>query len=116
MLTLNWHPFHPSVTAVAHERSWSFFQKCWWQVTPKQAYTLDPTQSEWTDYATVQTQCGNLSGDKLTGNLPGNTLPQSSQLAEPLWTHSGLQSGISVHKLIYTSEEKEKKKKRAGGE
>ena len=25
-----------------------------WQVTPKHAYTLDPTKSEWADYAAVQ--------------------------------------------------------------
>ena len=27
---------------------------CRWQVTPKHTYTLDPTKSEWVDYATVQ--------------------------------------------------------------
>ena len=32
--------FHPCVTAVAHKRSWSFCQKCRWQVTAKHAYTL----------------------------------------------------------------------------
>ena len=39
--------FHPHVTAVACKRPWSFCQKCRWQVTPKQAYTLNPTKSEW---------------------------------------------------------------------
>ena len=34
------YPFHPRVTAVAHKRSRSFCQKCWWQVTAKHAYTL----------------------------------------------------------------------------
>ena len=28
-----------------------FCQKCRWQVTHKHAYTLDPTNSEWADYA-----------------------------------------------------------------
>ena len=41
----------------------------------------------------------------------GNIRPQSSQLAEPLWTDPGLKSGISVRKLISTLKEKEKKKK-----
>ena len=34
------YPFHPYVTAVARKRSWSFCQKCRWQVTAKHAYTL----------------------------------------------------------------------------
>ena len=55
---------------------------CRWQVTPKHAYILDPTKSEWADYAAVQTQCGNL--------------------AEPQWTDLGLKSGISVRELIST--------------
>ena len=39
------------VTAVARKRSRSFYQKCRWQVTYKHAYILDPTMSEWADYA-----------------------------------------------------------------
>ena len=34
------YPFHPHVTAVARKRSWSFCQKCRWQVTAKHACTL----------------------------------------------------------------------------
>ena len=34
---------------------------CRWQVTSKKAYTIDPTQSEWADYAAVQVECGNLT-------------------------------------------------------
>jgi len=34
------YPFHPRVTAVARKRSWSLCQKCRWQVTAKQAFTL----------------------------------------------------------------------------
>ena len=70
------------------------------QVIPKHAYTLDPSKSEWADYAAVQAECGNLSGNELTHNSSGNTWPQSSQLAEPLWTDPGLKSRISVHNLI----------------
>ena len=73
-----------------------------WQVTPKHAYTLDPSKSEWAEYAAVQAECGNLSGKKLTRNSSGNTRPQSFQLAEPLWTDPGLKSGISLHELIST--------------
>ena len=41
----------------------------------------------------------------------GNTQPQPSQLAEPLWTDPGLRSGTDVRKLISTF-----LKKSAGGE
>ena len=33
------YPFHPRVTTVARKKSWSFCQKCRWQVTAKHAYT-----------------------------------------------------------------------------
>ena len=41
------------VTTVARKRLRSFCQKCKWQVTPRHAYTPDPTKSEWADYAAV---------------------------------------------------------------
>ena len=47
--------------------------------TPKDVYTLEPTKSEWTDYAAVQTYCGNLSGNELTRSSSGNTRSHSSQ-------------------------------------
>ena len=56
VLTVIWCPFHPRVTAVARKRSRSFCQKCRWQVIPKHAYTLDPSKSEWADYAAVQAE------------------------------------------------------------
>ena len=43
-----------------------------------------------------------LSVNELIRNLSGNTRPQSSQLAEPLWADLGLKSGFSVHELIST--------------
>ena len=112
MLTLIRCPFHPSVTAVACKRPRSFCQKCRWQVTPKHAYTLDPSKLEWADYAAVQAECGNLSGNELTRDSSGNTWSQSSQLAEPLWADPGLKewnycSRTNLHL---------KKKKCAGGE
>ena len=51
-----------------------------------------------------------LSGNELTRNSSGNTRPQSSQFAEPLWTDPGLKSGISVLELISAL------KRSAGGE
>ena len=81
------------------------------QVTPKHT-SLDPSKSEWADYAAVQAECGNLSGNELTRNSSGNARLQSSQLAEPLWTDPGLQSGIRVRELIMHFK---KKKKSAGG-
>ena len=107
-------PFHPHVTAVARKRSRSFCQKCRWQVTPKHAYILDQSKSEWADYAAVQAECGNLSGNELTRKSSGNTRLQSSQLAEPLWTDPGLKSGIGLHELVSTLKKKRKKKRRRG--
>ena len=95
-------PFHPRVTTVTRKRPRSVCPKCRWQVTPKHAYTLDPSKSEWADYAAVQAECGNLSGNELTRKLSGDIRPQSSQLVEPLWTDPGLKSGISVPDLIFT--------------
>ena len=46
--------------------------------------------------------CGNLSRNKLTQYLSGSIQPQSSQLAEPLWTDPGIKSGISMCELMST--------------
>ena len=97
-----WHVEDPGHSAKSAE----------WQVTPKHAYTVDPTKSEWTDYAAVQAYWGNLWGNELTRNLSGNIRPQSFQLAEPLWTDPSMKSGISVRELISTSKKKEEKKKK----
>ena len=67
-LLLQWHVKDSGLSA----------KKCRWQVTPKRAYTLDPTKSEWADYATIQALYGNLSGNELTCNLSGNTQSQLS--------------------------------------
>ena len=58
----------------------------------------------------------NLSGNELTRNLSGNLRPQSSQLAEPLWTDPSLKNGISVRELISTSKKKKKAQAGAGYE
>ena len=116
VLTVIRCPLHHRVTAVACKRAWSFCQKCRWQITRKHVYTLDPTKSEWADYAAVEAQRGNLSGE-LSRDSSGNTRPQLSQLAEPLWTDPGLKSGISVRELISTKaiQNKKRKKKRRWG-
>ena len=87
----------PRITAEARKRSRSVCRKRKWQVTPKHACTLDPSKSEWADYAAGQAECGNLSGNELKCTSSGNTRSQSFQLAEPLWTDPGLKSGISLH-------------------
>ena len=112
VLTLILCRFHPCVTTVACKRPWSFCQKCRWQVTPKHAYTFDPTKSEWADYAAVQAEWRNLTGKELTRNSSGNTRSQSSQLAEPLWTDPGLTSGISVRELISNLKKKKRGNKK----
>ena len=99
-------PFHPHDTTVACKRPRSLCKKCRWQVTPKHAYTLDPSQLEWADYAAVHAECGNLSGNELTRNSSWHTRLRSSQLAEPLWTDPGLISEISLRKLISTFKKK----------
>ena len=71
--------------------------------SPKHADTLDPSKSEWADYAAVQAECGNLPGNELTRNSSVNTRSQSSQLAEPLWTDPGIKRGIIVCEPISTS-------------
>ena len=55
---------------------------------------------------------GNLSGNELTLNSSGNTRPQSSQFAEPLWTNPGLKGGISVRELISTQKERKNARRR----
>ena len=97
---------------MACKRPRSFWQKCRWQVTPKHAYTLDPSKSDWADNAAVQAECGNLSGNELTHNSSGNARLQSSQVSEPLWTDPGQKSGISLRELISIK----KKKAQAGNE
>ena len=58
---------------------------------------LTPVKSEWADC-----HCPGSVGtyrETSSGSLPLNIRPQSSQLAEPLWTGLCIKSGITVHKL-----------------
>ena len=50
----------------------------------------EKSKLEWANYAAVQAQCGNLSGNELTRYSSGNTWSQLSQLTKPLWTNPGL--------------------------
>ena len=59
----------------------------------------------------VQAWRGNLSGNELTRILSGNIRPQSSQLAEPIWTDPCIKSGISVRVANLHFKKKKKKKK-----
>ena len=102
MLTLIRCPFYPHVTAVARKISRSSAKSAGGRLHLKHAYTLDPTMSEWADYAAVQAQCWILSGNALTRNLSGKVRPQSSQLAESLLTDPVITSGISLRELIPT--------------
>ena len=52
--------------------------------------------------------CGNYQGNELKSNSSGNTRPQSSQFSEPLFTVSGLKSGIAMLELISTLKKEEK--------
>ena len=74
----------------------SICQKCRWQVTPKHAYTVGSVESEWADYSGPGIVWEPIRGNEFSRNLSGNTQPQSSQLAESLWTDPGLKSGIGV--------------------
>ena len=65
-------------------------QDAFWPSTPMQVYAAAPTY------------CGNRSGNELTRNSSGNSRPQSSHLAEPLWTDPDLKIEISVGELIST--------------
>ena len=49
---------------------------------------------------------GTYPGNELIRNSSGNTRPQSSQLADPLWTNSGLNSVTGVHWLNSTLKKK----------
>ena len=86
-LTLIRCPSHSRVTAVARKRPRLFCQNCRWQVTSKHAYTLDPSKSEWADYAAVQAESWSLSGNELTRNSSGNTRAILRLQISPVFQH-----------------------------
>ena len=94
MLTLIRCPFLPR-----YRNGTSFCQKCKWQFTGN---THTPTAQRSRSGLTVLSGMEIYQENELTRNSSGNTRPQSSQLAEPLWIDPGLKSGISVRELIST--------------
>ena len=70
-------------------------QKCKWQVTPKDNYTLGAD-------CAVQALCRNLSVKPTHMQLVGEHSTIVASVAEPLWTDSSLKSGIGVCELIFT--------------
>ena len=82
------------------------------RLDPQQLYILDPNEVGGTGLTILPRQrLGTGQGNELTRNSSRNARPQSSQLAEPLWTDPGIKSGISVHELISTSKAKQKKRR-----
>ena len=69
------------------------------------------TQQSWSGLtALFRRNFWTSQGNELTCNLLGNTHPQLSQLAEPLWTDPGIKSGISMCKIISTSKQQQKRR------
>ena len=98
----------PRVSVVARKRPRSFSKNCRWQVTSEDAYTFEPTKSEWADY----NRCPGIVWDPIRKRAHTQLVREhSSQLAEPLWTDPGLKSGISVHELISTKKKKKGKRR-----
>ena len=89
------------------------------QITPENAYTLEPTKSEWADDA-VRTLCGNLSLRKTNSHATRQGTLSHSRLSSlsPLLTDPGLTCGIGVRKLISSLRKirkaKQNKKRRRG--
>ena len=88
MLTLIWCPFQPCVTAVARKRPWSFCQRCGGRLQLNR-HTLLTQRSRSGLTMLSRRSVGINQGNELTYNSSGNTLPQSSQLAEPVWARWG---------------------------
>ena len=78
------HTYTHTHTHIHTHTKRSLCQKRRWQVTPKHAYALVPTRSEWADFI-VQAQWGK----ELTYNLSVGARPHSSRLAEALLTDPG---------------------------
>ena len=105
-------PFHPRVTAVGRKRPRSFYQKVqvagyiWTRI---HAPLAEQSRSRLTKL--TRDSVGTFQGNGFTRSSSGNAQPQSSRLAEPLWTNPGLKSGIGVRELISTKKKKKKKEK-----
>ena len=85
-------------------------------MTSKHAHTLTQRSRSGQTILLSRHNVGTYQENSSHATRQGNTQPRSSQLAEPLWTDPGLESGISVRKLISTSKKKKEEKKSADGE
>ena len=95
-------PFHPHVSAVAHKRPRHSAKSAGGRL---HLITHTPLTQRCRSGLTMplsRPSVGTYQENELTRKWSGNTRPQSSQLAEPLWTDPGVKSGISVLKLIST--------------
>ena len=82
---LLWYLFNHHVTIVACKRPWSFCQKCRQQVTAKHVYSF--TQWSQNRLSILSWHSAGINQkNKPTCNPLQNTHPQSSQLAQSLWT------------------------------
>ena len=95
-MLLPWH--------IKKKKAWPFCQKCRWQVTPKDTYTFDLTQSGMT--MPLSRHSVRTYWETSSHTINQGTLSQSCKLAKPPWTDPGLKSGISVHELISTVKKK----------
>ena len=59
---------------------------------------------------------GTHRGNELPRNSLGNNRPQSSLLAEPLWTDPGLKSGTDRRERISSKKKRKERKEKSVGE
>ena len=65
-------------------------------------------KSEWADHAVVQHSAGTYQEMNSHSTCKG-ALDQSSQLAKPLWTDPGIESGMCVQANLYSPPSPQKK-------
>ena len=82
-------PLHPRVTAVARKRPRSAAKSAGGRLHLNTHTPLTQRSRSGPTMPLSRLSVGNLSGNELTRNLSENIRPQSSQLAEPLWTDPG---------------------------
>ena len=99
VLTLIRYPFHPRVTAVTSKTPRSFCQKRTRQLHLNTHTPLTQRGRSGLTRPLSRYSVGTLSGNELTRNVSGNIQPQSSQLAESVWTDPGVKSGWLVGAL-----------------
>ena len=99
-------PFHPRVTAVTVKHPGNFTKSAgdWLHLntyTPSTERSRSGLTMPLSRYSVEIYQATNSHATR-----QGNSRPQSSQLAEPLWTDPGLKSEISVRELISIQKKK----------